>query len=168
MSFRHFLLVVTVFLLVFPSFGLVHLGFGETSENAIAFSESDAKSAIVAAEEKIVVCYQAVAEADKAGANVTALLAVMNEAGWLLSKAKLAYQTGDFESATNFASLSQERLSGFVEEADGLRGTALQQRYWDFMVNVVGSTMGTVAVIGGSFVVWRLLKRRYGKAGSVV
>jgi hypothetical protein len=168
MSFRRFLLVVTVFLLVFPSFGLVHLGFGETSENVIVFSESDARLAIVAAEERIVVCYRAVAEADKAGANVTGLLAVMNEAGWLLSKAKVAFQIGDFESARDFAVQSQGRLNRFVEEADGLRGTALQQRYWDFMVNVVGSIIGTVAVIGGSFVVWHLLKKRYVKAGSVV
>lgn len=168
MLFRRFLLVVTVLLLVFLSFGLVHLGFGETSENVIVFSKSDAKSAIVAAEERIVVCYQAVAEADKAGANVTALLAVMNEAGWFLSKAKLAYKMGDFDLAGNFAVQSQERLSGFVEGADSLRGTAIQQRYWDFMVNVVGSIIGTVAVVGGSFFVWFLLKRRYGKAGSVV
>jgi len=168
MFFRRFLLVVIVFLLVFPSFGLVHLGFGGTSETTIAPSESDARSAIVAAEERIVVCYQAVVEADGAGANVSGLLAVLNEAGWFLSRAKLAYNMGDFESARNFAVQSQGRLNGFVEEADSLRGAALQRRYWDFLVNVVGSIMGTVAVIGGSFVVWRLLKKRYGKAGGVV
>ena len=131
-------------------------------------SESDARSSIGVAEGRVVVCYRAVAEAGKAGANATALLAVMDEAGWLLSRAKLAYKMGDYESAQNFAVQSQGRLNGFVEEADSLRGAALQQRYWDFMVNVVGSIVGTVAVIGGSFVVWFLLKRKYGKAGSVV
>ena len=135
---------------------------------AFAVDETEAKLAIAAAEERIVVCYQAVADADKAGANVTVLLVVLNEAGDLLSRAALAYEMGDFDSALDFALQSQERLNGFVVEADVLREAAIQQSYWDFMVNVVGSIVGTVVVICGGFVVWFFLKRRYEKAGSVV
>lgn len=135
---------------------------------AFAIDETDAKSAIAAVEERISVCYQAIADADRAGANVTVLLDVLNEAGMLLSRADLAYKMEDFDSALDFALMSQERLNGFVAEADLLRKTAIQQSYWDFMVNVVGSIVGTVIVICGGFVVWFFLKRRYETAGSVV
>ena len=121
---------------------------------ALAVDETDARSSIEAAEENIVVCYRAVSDADEAGANTTALLAVLNEAGELLSRADLAYKMGDFDSALDFANQSQERLNGFVAQAVVLRETAVQQRYWDFMVYVVGSIVGTVVVVVGGFAVW--------------
>jgi hypothetical protein len=135
---------------------------------AFAVDETDARSSIAAAQERILVCYRAVADADEAGADTTALLSVLSEAGELLSRANLAYKMGDFDSALDFANQSQERLNGFVAQAVVLRETAVQQRYWDFMVYVVGSIVGTVVVVCGGFVVWFLLKRRYEKAGRVV
>lgn len=135
---------------------------------AFAVDETDVRSAIAAAEERILVCYRAVADADDAGANTAALLAVLNEAGELLSRAKLAYEMGDFNSTLDFALLGQERLNGFVADADALREAALQQRNWDFMVYVVGSVVGAIVVVCGSFVVWFFLKRRYERAGRVV
>lgn len=59
---------------------------------AFAVDETDVRSSIAAAEERIVVCYRAVADADEAGANTSALLAALNEAGELLSRANLAYK----------------------------------------------------------------------------
>jgi len=135
---------------------------------AFAVDETDARSAIAVAEERIVVCYHAAADVDKAGANTTDLLAVLNEAGELLSRAILAYEMGNFDSALDFANQSRESLNSFIVEADALRETAIQQRYWDFMVYVVGSTVGTAVVICGSFAVWFFLKRRYEKAEKVV
>lgn len=132
-----------------------------------AASETDAKGAILTAEERIVVCYKAASDADEAGANTTALLAVLNEAGEFLSKANLAYKTKEFGSAVNFSLLSQEKLDDFVSQANALTEAALQRSYWDFMINIVGSIVGTVVVVCGGFVVWFSLKRRYGKAGNV-
>lgn len=135
---------------------------------AFAVDEADAGSAIAVAEGRIVVSYRAVSGADEAGANTSALLAVLNEAGLLLSRANLAYKMGDFDSALDSANQSQERLNGFVAQAVVLREAALQQRYWDFMVYVVGSIVGTVVVVCGGFVVWFFLKIRYEKTGRVV
>lgn len=59
-------------------------------------------------------------------------------------------------------------MSGVVVEADDLKEAAMQERYWDFMVNVVGSIVGATAVICGGFVVWFFLKRKYGKARRIV
>lgn len=133
-----------------------------------AVDEADARSAVVAAEERVVLCYESVAGADEAGADTVGLLALLDEAGMLLSRADLAYKMGDFGSAVNFSVQSREMLSGFVVEADVLRRAGMEQRYWDFMVNVVGSVVGTVVVVCGGFVVWFLLTRKYGKAGGQV
>lgn len=131
---------------------------------AFAVDETDVRSAILAAEERIAVCYRAVADAEKAGANTTALLAVLNEAGELLSRANLACKE-NLTRARLFALLSQEKLSGVAAQADDLKEDAMQERYWDFMVNVVGSIVGAIVVICGGFVLWSFLKGKYGKAG---
>ena len=133
-----------------------------------AVGEAEAGSAVAAAEGRVVVCYRAAADADEAGANVTGLLVVLDEAGALLSKADLAYESGDFDSAFDYAVQSREKLDGFVDKADVLREAAVQGRYWDFMVNVLGSVVGAVVVVCGAYVVWVVLKRRYQRTGRAV
>ena len=128
--------------------------------------ESEAVAAIAAAEEELVLCYNAVVEADRFGANVSDLLETLDAAGELLSRAELSYRVGDFDSAVVFASQSQDELNGFVVEAEVLMEMAVQEHYWDFLVNVGGSVVGTVAVVCGSFVVWHLLKKRQGGGGG--
>jgi hypothetical protein len=126
-----------------------------------ASSEEAATLAITEAEEVVASAYEAVREAEKAGANVTDLLSVLNEAGMLLSKAHLAYDRGDFDSARDFAVWCQGNLTGFIDEAEALKQSAIQRRYWDFTVNVVGSAVGAVAVVVGGLVSWTFLKRKY-------
>jgi hypothetical protein len=132
-----------------------------------ASSESDAGLAIDQAEQRIEVCYSAAADAEKAGANVSSLLSVLNESGWLLSKAHLAFQNANFDSAYSLAVQSNATLNGFEVQAGSLGDTAAQQRYVDFAVNVVGSTVGTFTVIVVGLLVWVGLKRRPEKSGNV-
>lgn len=130
--------------------------------------ESEAVSALATAEAAMFSAYEAVAKADEVGANVSGLLVRLNEAGELLTRARLAYKLGNFDSALDLSVLCEERLSGFVAEADALRGTAIQERYLVFLVNVVGSILGTVAVIFGGFITWSYLNRKYVETGSGV
>lgn len=132
-----------------------------------ASSESDAGLAIAQAEQRIDVCYSAAADAEKAGANVTSLLSVLDEAGLLLSRARVAFQNGDFDSAYDLAVQSNTRLNGYESQAFSLGDAAAQQGRVDFLVNVVGSTAGTFAVIVVGLLVWFGLKRRPEKSGSV-
>jgi len=129
-----------------------------------ASTESDASSAMVQAEQRIQVCYSAAADAEKAGANVTGLLPVLDEAGMLLSNATLAFQNGDFDSAYSLAVQSNSTLIGFESLAGFLKSTAEQQGLVDFWVDIVGSTVGTFAVIFGGLLLWFHLKRRYDKS----
>lgn len=135
-----------------------------------AFSENSQKSASMAirsAEESVISAYEAVLEAERAGGNISSLLVCLNEAGTLLSKAKLAYNTGDFDSATSFAEQSMLKLDGFVAEADELEWRAAHASYWDFLINFVGSGVGALGVFVGGVIVWKVFKRR-GKAGGRV
>jgi len=138
-----------------------------SSFQVFASSESDARSAIVAADGKIIDSYYAVLDAEKAGANITVLLSSLTKAGDLLSRATLTFAAGNFDSAYTLASQSQEELNGLVADANFLRESAVQIHYWDFVVNVVESIIATVLVFSSSAIIWLLLKRRYGKIGSV-
>lgn len=169
MSFKCFLWFKVAFLFVISFCGLTLSSFAEATEySEVVSAEADAETVIATAEESIVVCYQAVADADKAGANTTALVVKLNEAGELLSKAKLAIKVDDFDSALSLALLSQEKLNDFVGEANALKEKALGERYRDFIVNSIGSLVGAIAVVLGSFVAWSFLRRKYGKNGEIV
>lgn len=127
-------------------------------------NEHDADQAVASAESKVAECYNFALEAERAGANISVLLRVLNEAGDLLSKAELAYGVGDYDGAAVYAAQCEGRLAGFEVQAQALRDSASWQRQLDLMVNVVGSAAGTVAVLVGGWLVWRWLKKRHGVA----
>ncbi len=149
-----FLTVLVVLMLAGLSSVVTVCVFGADSSEAVA--------TIAAAEARIIVCYDAVVEADDAGANVSGLTATLDEAGVFLSLAELAYTVGDFDSAVGNASLSQGLLHGFVAEAEALTEEAVQAYSWDFSVNVVGSSVGAGVVVCGGFAAWFLLKKKQG------
>jgi hypothetical protein len=131
----------------------------------VVSAQADAAAAIASAKEQIVTCYQAARDAEGAGANITSLTVVLNDAGSLLSRAELAYSMNDFDGALNLAVQSRTSLDNFVSESNALKETAVQQRNLDFWVNIVGSIVGTFAVLGGAFAVWVFLRRRYSTMG---
>jgi fluoride ion exporter CrcB/FEX len=134
---------------------------------SVAFAEqSGADSAIASAKQQIVTCYDAAKAAEAAGANITSLTSILNDAGTLLSQAELAYSKNDFSTAQSLAVQSSQSLANFSSEANGLRDAAAQQRTFEFLVNVVGSITGTIAVIVAGFVVWRFLRKRQPQTGE--
>ena len=158
MSMRKLLAILLILLAFVFCVSVFRVGASSVDETASAVSE---------AEEVVASAYEAVLEAEKAGANVADLLSVLNEAGMLLSRARLAYSVGHFVSARDFAVWCKGNLTGFVDEAEALEQSAVQGRYWDFMVNVVGSTVGVVAIVCGGLVVWFFLERRGKSRGNV-
>jgi hypothetical protein len=132
----------------------------------LAVNEGQARSAMVQADQTIKDCYLAVAAADKAGGNVTDLLSTLQYSGMLLAKANLDFGKGDYDSAYNLAVQSKAKLEGFVPDANLVKEAAEHSANIDFMINVVGSLVGTVAILVGSLAVWFGLKRRYGKKGA--
>lgn len=127
---------------------------------ALCYSREEAESAIQSAESVVLNYYMAVFEADKAGANVSSLLQVLNEAGWLLSRARVTYNNGDFNSAYDYAINCTQILDGRVDKANSLRLEAEKARQMDFLINYVGSAVGAAAIVVGGYAFWVFLKRR--------
>jgi hypothetical protein len=125
-----------------------------------AFAQNNAVAAIDAAKGLLATCYNSAKQAENAGANISSLTSVLNQAGGLLSQSEFAYFEGDFEVAENYASECSQRLTSFVSEADGLRDAAVQQQRFNFWVNFVCSSVGTLLVILTGVVVWLLIKKR--------
>lgn len=130
---------------------------------AFAYSKEEADDAIATAQAALTECYKAAVEAERAGANITNLLKQLNSAGETFSKAVLAYRNGNFSLAVKLANQTRNILEGFIYQASVLRENAIEQSRWDFMVNVVGSSVGAVAVVLLSFGIWTLLKRKYAR-----
>ncbi|XHH09209.1 MAG: hypothetical protein ACFCUE_00895 [Candidatus Bathyarchaeia archaeon] len=117
-------------------------------------------SAITNAQNTLNTCYEAAKQAEAAGANITSLQDTLNTAGAQLTKAQYAQSQGDTSSANNYAQQAQSTLNGFVQQANALRDTAAQQTQTSFLINVVASIAGTIAVIGISAVVWIIQTRK--------
>lgn len=135
--------------------------FVAASTSPVWASEADATVVISSAQNTLVNCYDAAKQAEAAGANITVLMGPLNEAASLLSQAEYAYSISDFDTAVNFATQSQSSLSNVIEDANALQVTASQQQYQDFLINVVGSILGTFAVIVAGFAAWIFLKKRH-------
>jgi hypothetical protein len=134
--------------------------------SSVLASETEAAASIASAKQQIVNCYQAARGAESAGANITSLTAVLDDAGMLLSNSELAYSKNDFDTALSLAIQSRESLNNFVPQANTLKEIAIQQRNLDFWVNIVGSVVGTFAVLGIGAAIWLLLKRRNAQTGE--
>lgn len=128
----------------------------------------EAQAAVDGVQAQIITCYGAVVEAEGAGGNITELAGVLNEAGALLSWARVAFENGEYDLAVEFSSNCTGMLAGFTDRAVTLRDSAALERSLDFMVNIVGSVAGTVAVIFAGWVLWVYLKRKHRQAGSAV
>jgi hypothetical protein len=128
--------------------------------------KSNAESAISNVHSELVQCFDAAKAAEYSGANISRLTAILNSAGLLLSQAEGAYSVGDMVSALSFANQSHAALNGFISEASSLKSAGEDSSNLQNLV-FVGSIVGTFAVIGGSFAVWRLLKRKYDDEGGV-
>jgi VanZ family protein len=125
-------------------------------------SQEDAATAISSAKNDILNCYNAAKEAEDAGANIIVITRTLNEAGLLLSQAEYAYDTNDFDAAIDLALQSQNSLTDCLAEANTLTETATQQQHRDFLINVVGSIIGTFAVIVVGLTIWLFMKKKYG------
>jgi hypothetical protein len=125
-----------------------------------------AQSDISSAKQRMVVCTEALKQAEASGANVTVFAAVLDDAGSLLSKAELAFSVGDYGSASSLIAQSQGVLVNFVGDAHSLRDTVSAQRTYDFFVFQAGSFVGALVVLLVGAVLWVLAKRKAKSGGS--
>jgi len=153
MSCLKFALVLVMFL-VFATQLFVIATFAELSEN-------EAVSTLATAEGTVISAYQAVLNAEEAGANVSDLLVQLNRAGEYLARAHMEYRQGNFEKATDFAnsgrSIGEEVQSAAVE----LKDSALSEGLQRMVFTMIASVLGVAVIALGSLWIWHFLKKRY-------
>ncbi len=126
-----------------------------------ADGEDVAASAIDRAEVAVVSAYEAVLDAERAGADVSGLLTRLTVAGQCLAEAHVWLSLGDFDEATRFADLCYDAVEDVRNEAYGLKNENHALWVTDSVVRMTGSMVGVVVVVFLGFVVWRVFKRRY-------
>jgi len=124
----------------------------DNQEIAVSISE---------AEQSMVQTYEAVLDAEKAGANVSNLLARLNNATGLLSEAHIAFEAHNFEDATRFADLASEVAWKVGSEAERLEVEANDANANRLQWFTIGSVLGVSIVISASLLGYRYFKRRY-------
>lgn len=120
-----------------------------------------ALSIISEAEQTMARAYEAVLDAERAGAEVSGLLAKLNDAAGVLSEGHMILKVGDFEEAIRLAELSSE-LGWEVEgNAEWLQVEAenehANRRRWFLAGSATGVTIVSIASLLG----YAYFKRRY-------
>ena len=142
------LLIVSAF--VFPFF-VFRVG---------ASSGDVAASAISQAEEVVASAYEAVLEAEQAGADVSGLLVRLNEGGEYLAGARMSFRLEDFNETVRFADLSRAVGEDVEKDAYVLKDLARSESVQRIWFTATGSVIGIMLVVSGSFWLWIFLKKR--------
>lgn len=126
-----------------------------------ASSEGDAVLVLDDADEGLGLAFEAVLEAEQAGANVSILLDQMDLAGEYLAEAHVWYRLGAFDNACKFAGLCLDAVEGVASTASRLRDEAKSSGETNFVLNTVGSAVGVVVVVVSGYFGWIVFKRHY-------
>jgi len=147
-----FLVSLVVFISVFPIF--VSGALASNGEDAAA-------SAVERAEGVVVSAYQDVLEAERAGANVSGLLAQLNDAAGILVQARISYMAGDSNETVRFADLCSEVGENVRKDAHRLRDLAVKEADERFLWTMIGSIVSVSAIVCATFIGWLAFKRRF-------
>ncbi len=144
-----------VLLLVLVQFSAV------LSQVVVLGSEDDAAFAISSAEVVMASAYQAVREAERAGADVSGFSELLKDGAQLLAQAHTSFRIGDFDGAVRFANLTGEIGKEVEVKAFQLRDLQRGLPVWQMWLIMVQSFFGVLGVLLGSFLSWRVFKRLY-------
>jgi len=129
--------------------------------NAVASDE--ASLVISEANNKLKMAFEAVLDAEKAGANVSDLIIQLNSAGVLLAEAENAYRVGVFSEAVSKAEECSMLADGVMGEALQLRDSAIVNAQTVFWHNLMFSIFEGAAFLFVIFFVWGWFRRVYVK-----
>ena len=126
-----------------------------------ASSQDVAASAISQAEEVLVSAYEAVKEAEMAGADISGFSELLRDAAQLLAQAHTSFRVGDFDSAVLFANLTSEIGKDVEVKVIGLGARGYGLSMWQMYLTMVKSLFAVVVVVLASFWSWGVFKRLY-------
>jgi hypothetical protein len=126
-------------------------------------ANDEASSAIGEADDALSMAFEAVLEAERAGANVSDLIVKLDEAGGLLAEAENAYRVGNFSEAVSRAEGCSILANGVVGEALSLKSSALADAQKAVLQTLTFSWVGGAAFLIVLFFVWGWFKRAYAR-----
>jgi CHASE3 domain sensor protein len=134
-----------------------HYVFAQTDQTA---------SKLQAANTAVEQAFNAVLDAEKAGANVKDLLAQLNTAEGDLAQAENSYRTGDFTTASTKADSVLPIAQQVKTSAQEAKQNALVSGQNALFITIVLTVDGVFVFLLVLFLVWRWFKRRYIKSLS--
>ncbi len=137
------------------------LSFCILVSSAFGVEGNEAWTAIDTADSAVASAYQAVLEAEEAGANVSGLLKELNFGAEALAKANTLYRIENFDEAVYFADLGYDSIVEVMAEADGLRNLAVAERKQRLLLTSLASAFEVGFVVLCGFFGWRQFKKRY-------
>jgi len=127
----------------------------------MATSEDEVTSKISEANNALREAFKTVLEAEEAGANVSGLVAKLNEAGGFLSEAEMAYRNGDLDKAVSETAKCLTIANGILGDALALKSSALEDAQIMRTHTLLFSFAGAVVSVVGLFLVWVRFKPFY-------
>ena len=119
-----------------------------------AASENEASSKIGEADNAIREAFRTVLDVEKAEANVSGLVARLNDAGGVLAEAEMAYQNGDLDEAAGKADQCLSVANGVLDDALALKSSALADAESRRAQALMFSLAGTVVFVTALIMVW--------------
>lgn len=133
-----------------------------TSVPLASAQNDDGVSAVLTKAEQVTAsAYDAILEAEQYGTNVSSLLARLNLAGEYLAEAHVWYRLGVSDNVSLFAGLCVNVAEDVKQGALELRDEAKSSRENNFVVTVIGSSVGVISIIVLGSIVWRIFKRNH-------
>lgn len=105
--------------------------------------------------------FEAVLEAEKAGANVSVLNAELNGAGGLLAEAEMAYRNGNLSGYEDKMSQCNVVAQRVLDAASSLKSSASADGERSFQLAFAFSLIGSVALVALLLAVWRRFRSAY-------
>lgn len=151
------LFAVTMFIFLALGFFLFseHYGFAQTDQ--IDQTTSKLQTANTALEQ----AFNAVLDAEKAGANVTGLLLQLNVAAGDLAQAENSYHAGNSNAAAVQADSVLPIAQEVTNSAQGAKQDAVASGQNAFWLTIAFTATGAFVLVLVLFLVWRRLKRGY-------
>ncbi len=131
------------------------------SEHYVFAQTDQTASKLQVANNAIEQAFNAVLDAEKAGANVTGLLIQLNDAAGILAQAENSYRTGDPNTAVAQVDSVLPIAQEVTTAAQNAKQTALISGQNAFWSTITFTVIGVFVFVLALFLVWRRFKRRY-------
>jgi len=123
-------------------------------------SRDDARASIDSAEQALLAAYQGVLAAESAGADVTTLVEMLNEALDLLAQARESLELGDYNSTLEYASQSRQLSDQVISEAAELKVQAEGMSQFWAIASIVGIPLVLVVFGAACYYGYKILRKR--------